>query len=176
MKILTLLPVLLLAVVWDFYKGKIPNLLIGAGILAGSVSLIYQRGPGEIMAHIPGVLFPVIMLFPLYKIGTIGAGDIKLFSLLGFYFTFPATVFCVFCSFWVGAVISLVVLVWRDNLRERMVYLWNYLKEYFVTGRIQYYYLNTEEKQIQKSKIHFALPIFISVLFYICTIEKTTMF
>ena len=37
--------------------------------------------------------FPIILLFPLYKIGTLGAGDLKLFSILGFYFTFFETFF-----------------------------------------------------------------------------------
>lgn len=173
MKVLIfLLLILLLAVIWDFYKGKIPNILILTGVLTGTIFLVYQYGMKEILSHIPGILFPIILLFPLYKIGTLGAGDLKLFSILGFYFTFFETLFCMFTAFWVGAIISLFVLLWRKNLQERIWYFLNFLKECFSGGQFQYYYLNSNEEKDVKSKIHFSLPIFISVIFYLCMMKK----
>lgn len=173
MKILIfLLLILLLAVICDFYKGKIPNILILAGALIGTIFLCYGCDLGEILTHIPGILFPVIVLFPLYKIGTIGAGDLKLFSILGFYFTFFETLFCMFGAFWIGAVISLFVLLWHRNLQERIEFFVNYLKECFSSGQFQYYYLKSNEEENRKTRIHFSLPIFISVILYLCMIKK----
>ena len=92
MKILVVLVLLLsAAAVSDFYRGKIPNILIVIGCCYGMVRLLYHQ---DILRALPGIIFPVTVLFPLYKIGTIGAGDIKLLSMLGFYFSFMETLFC----------------------------------------------------------------------------------
>lgn len=167
MKILIILVLLLfLAALWDFYRGKIPNILLLAG---GSYGLIRLLLVQNMVTHIPGIVFPIVLLFPLYKIGVIGAGDIKLFSLLGFYFTFMETIFCIFTAFIIGAVISALSIIRYGNFVERMTYLFSYLKECFTVGHFRYYYLDSEGKHISnikenQSKIHFAIPIFISVL------------
>ena len=170
MKILIVLVLLLFfAAIWDFYQGKIPNILILAGGCYGLIRLfLYQ----DMMVHVPGIIFPIVVLFPIYKIGVIGAGDIKLFSLLGFYFTFMETIFCIFTAFVIGAVISAISFIRYDNFVERMTYLFSYLKESLTLGYFRYYYLDSEGKHISnikenQSKIHFAIPIFISVLFRI---------
>ena len=155
-----------MAVVWDFYKGKIPNLLIAAGLMAGIINLICYHDLRTILIHIPGMIFPIILLFPLYKIGTLGAGDIKLFSLLGVYFSFMETLFCMFGAYVIGAVIALGTLLWRKNFKERIMYLIYYMKDYFSMGYFRYYYL--DKHQEEKSQIHFSLPIFLSVLLFVC--------
>ncbi len=170
MKILIVLLLLLfLAAVLDFYRGKIPNLLILIGCGYGMIRLLYYR---DVFKSIPGILFPVVVLYPLYKIGVIGAGDIKLFSMLGFYFTFIETTFCIFLSFVLGAMVSVVSFIRYENFLERMAYLFSYLKECFLKGHFRYYYLDSEGKEISrsvenKSKIHLAIPIFFSVLFHV---------
>ena len=170
MKILIILVLLLfLAATLDFYRGKIPNVLIVIGCCYGLIRLLYYQ---DIIRFIPGILFPIIILFPLYKIGVIGAGDIKLFSLLGFYFTFMETIFCIFIAFVLGAVISALSFIRYDNFVERMTYLFSYLKECLSLGHFRYYYLDSKGKRISnlkenQSKIHLAIPIFISVLFRI---------
>lgn len=163
-----LLLVLFIAVVWDFRKGKIPNILILCGVSIGIFRLICYHNIATILTYLPGILLPLILLFPLYKIGTLGAGDIKLFCLLGFYFSFMEMIFCIFSAFFIGAAIALFILLWKQNLRERFYYLFYYLKGCISSGHIQYYYQNWKQED-KVSKIHFSLPIFLSAafLFYI---------
>ena len=169
MRILSVLVLLLLtAAICDFYRGKIPNILIAAGYCYGIICLLYQQ---EILRALPGIMVPVMVLFPLYKIGTIGAGDIKLLSMLGFYFNFMETLFCIFLAFVLGAVFSIISFIRYKNFWERMTYLFSYLKKCFHMGRLQYYYSNSEGKNFSysvesKSKIHFAIPIFFSALLH----------
>lgn len=170
---LTLLLVILFgAAALDLYKGKISNYLIVAGILAGLVRLWYLEGIREIFLHIPGMMLPVLLLFPLYRIGTVGAGDLKLFSLISCYFSCIETVYCIFVSFLIGAVFSVFLLLWRKNFASRMAHLLFYLKQCISTGHIQFYYLDSQGRELsqeiqQSSKLHFAIPIFFSVLLHI---------
>lgn len=167
--LIVLVLLLLLAAVWDFYRGKIPNALVLVGCGYGTIRLLLL---GEILSFIPGIVFPVIVLFPLYKIGVLGAGDIKLFSMLGFYFPFMEVLFCIFMAFLLGAVISIVSLIRYESFWERITYLLSYLKECFCQGHFRYYYLDSKGRtnsgsEYDKSKIHFAIPIFIGVLLHI---------
>ena len=170
MRILIVLVLLLFwSAVWDFYKGKIPNVLILTGCCYGLIRMIYYQ---DVVKSIPGILFPIIVLFPLYKIGVIGAGDIKLFSMLGFYISFTETIFCIYVTFVLGSVLSIISFIHHGNFTERMIYLFSYLKTSFLTGHFQYYYSNFSKTHNQdfeeyKTKIHFAIPIFISVLFHV---------
>lgn len=167
--LIVLVLLLLLTAVWDFYKGKIPNVFIISGCCYGMIRLLYY---GNILKHIPGIIFPVLVLFPLYKIGVMGAGDLKLLSVLGFYFPFSELIFCIFMAFLLGAFLSLFSLIRYENFYERMTYLFSYLKECFCLGHFRYYYLNSGENQDldsgqEHSKIHFAVPIFISVVLHV---------
>lgn len=133
------------------------------------IRLLYYQ---ELFRFIPGILFPLVVLCPLYRIGVIGAGDIKLFSMMGFYFPFMKLIYCIFTAFVLGAFLSVVSMVHYRNFSERMTYLFSYLKECIGMGQLRYYYLDSMENQISKSmddksKIHFAIPIFISVLFHV---------
>lgn len=167
--LIVLVLLLLLAAVWDFYTGKIPNIFIFIGYCYGMIRLM---SVGEIIRFIPGILFPLMVLFPLYKIGVMGAGDIKLFSVLGFYFPFMEVLFCIFMAFLLGAFASVISFVRYENFVERMTYLFSYLKDCICRGHFRYYYLDSKGKTISgsgynKSKIHFASPIFISVLLHV---------
>lgn len=153
----------------DFYKGKIPNLLIITGCCYGWIRMIYYH---DVLKSIPGILFPIIILFPMYKIGVIGAGDIKLFSMIGFYFTFMETIFCIFTAFVLGAVFSVISMVRYENFTERMTYLFSYIKECFFKGHFLYYYSNLNENSAidtgeRKTKINLAIPICLSVLLHV---------
>ena len=170
MRILIILVLLsFLAAILDYFKGKIPNLLIITGCCYGLIRMIYYH---DFLKSIPGILFPIIVLFPIYKIGVIGAGDIKLFSMLGFYFTFMETVFCIFSAFVLGAVISMFCFIRYGNFAERISYLVSYLRESFLAGHFRYYYSDASEDpglrfEDGKTKIHLAIPIFLSVLLHV---------
>ena len=169
MEILTvLLFVLLLASLWDYTKGRIPNLLLAIGAMYGLLRVIYYH---NFLSHIPGILFPILVFYPLYKIGTIGAGDIKLFSVMGFYLSFMENIYCIFLAFVIGAVVAFIIRKGNGNVTDRISYLISYLRDSLLKGKFRYYYqdengnfLSQEEKR--KSQIHLAIPIFISVLLH----------
>lgn len=170
MRILIILVLLsLLAAVMDFYKSKIPNFLVLTGCCYGLIRMIYYH---DVLKSIPGILFPIIVLFPLYKIGVLGAGDIKMFSMIGFYFTFVETLFCIFTAFVLGAVFSMVSMVRYENFTERITYLFSYIRECFLKGHFLYYYssLNnnsTMQPEVEKTKINLAIPICLSVILHV---------
>lgn len=167
--LVVLVAVLLLASLWDCRKGKIPNLLVVIAYGYGIIRSVYYQ---NFLIHIPGIIFPILILYPFFKIGTIGAGDIKLFSVIGLYFSFMESVYCMLAAFLICAVYSIYSFRNYENLQERIAYLASYLKDCTLKGHFMYYYLDSQGERLslkeeQRTKIHMAFPIFISVLGYL---------
>ena len=78
--ILTLL--LSCAAISDARTGKIPNLLIGCGIAFGGASLIWQKGPCGLVLYLGRFVLILLPLYFVYLTKTLGAGDVKLLSVL----------------------------------------------------------------------------------------------
>lgn len=163
--LLVLVLVLIFASLWDYKKRKIPNLLIAVGYIYGLMRIFYYQ---NFLTHIGGMVLPILILYPFFKIGTIGAGDIKLFSLIGCYLSFMEVLYCMFLTFVIGAIVSLVFMQREGNFADRISYLLTYLKNSLNQNQFRYYYHDMEknklsEEEISKTRIHLATPIFISV-------------
>ena len=75
--------ILSIAVVTDVQCMKISNRLIVCGLIWGLVLKIWGNGYVGILYFILNITIPVVLLFLLFQMHALGAGDIKLFSLVG---------------------------------------------------------------------------------------------
>ena len=76
-----LILLLLLSSLADLKTDRIPNGFILLGILTGiSGSVLSGRSISDILAS---VFLAFLLLYPLFRIGAFGAGDVKLFVLIG---------------------------------------------------------------------------------------------
>ena len=80
---LTLLTVLVFAVAADFREMRISNRLIASGLMMGLALRILGEGGAGIVHFLVNISIPVILLFLLFQLRVIGAGDIKLLMTLG---------------------------------------------------------------------------------------------
>ncbi|MBR3607303.1 MAG: prepilin peptidase [Lachnospiraceae bacterium] len=163
--LLLLLLILSLAAFYDYKKGKIPNYLIVIGAIGGVFRLIILQDVFAIVGYTPGIILPLALFYPVYKIGGMGAGDLKIFSMLGIYFSFLPLCFCIFISMFLAALLSLVKMNYHHSFLERMEYLCLYLKKIITTGRLENYHESDLEKQErERIKVRLAVPILLAVL------------
>jgi prepilin peptidase CpaA len=108
--------ILILAVILDFRYMKISNRLIFVGIVSGLAIHIWGYGWSGIGSILWNISFPVIVLYLFYLVRAVGAGDIKLFSVVGSFFNFKELVLCIAASFLIGALFSLCKLLHSGNL------------------------------------------------------------
>jgi Flp pilus assembly protein protease CpaA len=73
------------AALWDLAKRRIPNVLVGPGMLAGLVLSYASGGLPGLGAALLGVLLPFVLLAPIWRMDPrlIRAGDIKLYMCIG---------------------------------------------------------------------------------------------
>ena len=103
---LTLLTHLTLAVVMDFGNGRISNRLIVSGLIWGLAFRLLGEGSAGAVHFLMNISIPVILLFLLFSLCILGAGDIKLFSIAGGFLTLTQLCYLIPVAFVVGAVIG----------------------------------------------------------------------
>lgn len=175
---IVLLLILLAAVYTDYRQGRIPNWMIVFGILSGLFICFLHGGVGSFLEGLGGIILPVVLLYPAFMIGGLGAGDLKLFAVVGSYLGIKGVLISLIFAFVTGAIISLVKMIRFHNFKERIYYLFSYMIDIFLKGKWRLYETvegissgeeSTSENfsNFPKHKIHFALPIFFGVVVYI---------
>lgn len=147
---------------YDYRKCRIPNLLIWIMLVVGWLCVTSGGGMRE------AIFFPVksacvmLLLYPLFKIGALGAGDVKLYGVCAGYLPPEKFLFFLFCSLLIAAMISLIKMLKECNAIERLSYLCEYVTDVVLSGNIRLYI--EDEKERRASGICLAGPIFCSVL------------
>lgn len=112
---LTLLTFLVIAVVMDFIEWRISNRLICAGFIWGLALRMMGEGSAGIVRFLVNISIPVILLFLLFQLRVLGAGDIKLFSMAGGFLSTRQLIYLMVTSFLVAAVIGIGKLIYTGR-------------------------------------------------------------
>jgi prepilin peptidase CpaA len=121
---------------------------------------IFLGGMPRIIYILLNISFPVIVLYLLYLLGVLGAGDIKLFSVIGGFNNFRTLAGCMLAAFVVAAVISVGKMLYNRNLRLSLFKGQLFVKE-VLQGNISSYRKTMAE---ERNLMHFSVAILIGLL------------
>lgn len=152
---LTLLSV---AVAMDIRSFQISNRLIVSGFLIGCFFQIQESGVKGASVFLFNVSVPVILFYLLFLMRVLGAGDIKLFSMIGGFWGLQLLCTTIAASFLVAAVMSLGKMLFHRNLILRLQVFRGYMLEVLASGRLLRY---PQESQGERHIIHFSIAILI---------------
>lgn len=149
----------------DYRKKRIPNYLILAIVLVSLTWRFLMEGPSGAVGCVLQAVLIGALLYPLYKIGALGAGDVKLFGATAGCLPFGKIFVFLFVSLLLSAIISLVKLLKHDRFIERLQYFFEYLSDIYKSGSFCLYL----DKGSDSPDIRLCLsgPIFISLLLYL---------
>lgn len=135
--------------------------------MAGVILQVEKYGVAGIGFWMLGTIFPIIILFFLFFFKMLGAGDIKLFSVIGGICGIRFLCAVIIVSFLAGAVLSVVKMFQWKQTQIRFLYFLKYVTEVLETRkRIPYY---QPERDGTKCVIRFSVAIGIAVC--ICVID-----
>lgn len=103
-----LLGLLACAVYTDLTQTRISNRLIVLGLIVGFIFRVYEEGSSGILFYVVNISIPVILLFLLFQMRALGAGDIKLFSMLGAFLSTEQLLQVMVVAFCVCAVLGIL--------------------------------------------------------------------
>ena len=159
-----LCPFLGVACLWDYSERRIPNLI---PFVIFGMGLIYRycffgwKGVGDLAISIVLVTF---ILFPLFRFGMLGGGDVKLIASAAGFFSGKETFIFVISVFLISAVPALVKIIITKSIRERFGYLSGYVQRSVADRKARVYLNNREEKK--RAGIALSGPILMSAILH----------
>lgn len=134
----TLCVFLSIACGYDYQYRRIPNGLIAAMAAFGVGWRMWGGGVKGVGACLAGMFLVMILLYPLFRIGGLGAGDVKLLGAAAGYLPLGKVLVFLFVSLLIAAMISLRKIWKEDDFGKRMQRLSGYLSEVMESGWRRY--------------------------------------
>jgi len=110
---LLLLGFLICAVYTDMTRTRISNRLIVSGLVLGFIFRIMTEGYMGVLFFVVNISIPVILLYLLFQVHALGAGDIKLFSMLGAFLSTEQVLKLMVLAFCVGALLGTCKIIYQ---------------------------------------------------------------
>lgn len=127
MKFQFLFFLLLVACAFDLRTRRIPNALIAAGFVAALSLGLHEDGASGAAHSLAGMACGLLVLLPFFPLRLVGAGDVKLMSVVGGFVGVHALIPITIHTFIAGGVVATLALVASgstsraiDNLRSVM--------------------------------------------------------
>lgn len=144
---------------WMYYR--IPNICIVAGMAAGLVMAYASESWLGVVAAAVCMAVIFVVLYPLYLLGGLGAGDVKLFMVAGCCVRGDTLIRYMVVTMVVAAAVSLLKMAVYAESRERLFYLARYIRKAAITGAVDEYEIDRTRRQCV---IRLALPAFAGLL------------
>lgn len=151
-----------IACYYDYRRRKIPNFLIYSMLSVGVIDGILTRGVGGTAKFLLTTACVVAIFYPLFKIGALGAGDVKLYGVCAGFLSSRRFLMFLFFSLLFAAILSLLKMIKEQNALERMNYFCQYVWAVTCSGK---FYLYMEDgPNRSKHSICLAGPMLASLL------------
>jgi prepilin peptidase CpaA len=145
----------------DIKYYKIPNKLNFCFLVIG---LLFNAITGCIGGSLIGMFVPFV-LFPLFALRMMGAGDIKLFCAIGAIVGYPHIINAIVYAVIANGLIALVIMLIRKNT-DGFKRLWQWCTFTVITGQVvEYQAMDKNSKNI----FRYACGIMVGCLYYIVT-------
>ncbi len=156
-----LLCLLVLAAVEDVRSGKVSNRLIATGLMTGVFVQIYERRVCGVYYFLGNILTPVILLYLLFQMRVLGAGDIKLFSMIGSFLTIWELLRCMFYGFLAAGAGAVLFLAADKRRWQRLWYGVKFFRDFVRTGNVQPYCPPYKEEALSYA---FSVPVLVGTI------------
>ena len=159
-----LIGVFCVVIFMDYRYYRIPNACIFLGIAAGMIMTYRSYAVTGFVEAIGGMAVIFLAFYPFYLLGALGAGDVKLFMMMGCYRSYIGTnglIHYLFVTMAIAAVISVVKMIVYAESRERLFYLMRYLRKAAMTGAVDTYQIDKTQK---RCVVRLSVPAFLSLI------------
>lgn len=125
---IVLFGLLVIAVVGDLRRHRIANLLILSGLALGLSTQVHAGGIAGLGSAALGLLVGFGALLPLYALGGMAAGDVKLMAMVGSFLSPQATLWAVLFSLIAGGLCGFLLILARGQLSMTLSRYWLMLR------------------------------------------------
>jgi prepilin peptidase CpaA len=105
--------ILIIAVTSDLASHRIPNILLFPALALALMLHTVYSGTGGFLSALAGLALGIGMLLPLYAMGGMGAGDVKLLGVVGSFLGPWGTVVAGMATMVAGAFLGITLILWQ---------------------------------------------------------------
>ncbi|WP_223545497.1 prepilin peptidase [Pseudomonas sp. A-B-19] len=116
------------AVVSDIRRHRIPNLLILVGLALGLASQAYSGGISGLGDGLLGILICFALFLPMYAVGGMAAGDVKLMAMVGSFLPVHYALWAALYSLVFGALCGFLIVLVHGQMLQTLGRYWLILK------------------------------------------------
>lgn len=146
----------------DLCDGKIYNRVIAAGYGASVVLSVAQGSVVSIRECVLGAALPIVCLYLLFVVGVLGAGDVKLLSVIGAFLGVQGSLWCMLASIVLAGVYGLFKLLHGRLVRQGIRQLLVYAKGVWFGRRLSAYVPTNS-----RTTLHFSVPVYFAVICFL---------
>jgi prepilin peptidase CpaA len=160
---------LVVAAVIDGKKLKVPNWITFPMIIAGwiySAAFSPYAGWEGLMFSLAGTVIGLALLLPLYAIGGMGAGDVKLLAGVGAWVWGTTTVYAFAVSAVIGGIIAVLMVVWRRKWFKHQAQFWMICNEILTVKDPEKLAAIAAERKPTMMLLPYGIPIAIGTIMY----------
>ena len=157
----------LVAAAFDMRTARIPNIVTFGGALAALVYAVIVGGIGGLTEASAAWFIGAALFFPIFALGGMGAGDVKLLAALAAWLGPADAVWLAMFASIAGGVLGVIVALSRGYLRQALANVWLMITHWRVMGvrPIEGFTL----RDTKAPRLAYAIPITIGVL---CTLWR----
>lgn len=159
-----------IAMWYDIISYRVPNVLIFWGLISGIMCQVFLHGITGCSIWFISVVSVWIVMVPFSILRMFGAGDVKLFMVIGGFLGRSFTMQYAIVALFVGAIFSIGKMLWHRNLLDRLRYLASYLFIIWAGRTWMKYELDTSKEK--EAVIPFVVPMTIAYVMVVCYVEQ----
>ena len=158
--------ILILAAWIDGRELKVPNWITFPMVLSGLVYSTWVGGLGGLGAGLLGMCVGLLTLMPLYAVGGMGAGDVKLMAGIGAWLGWEITLAAFAVSVVVGAVMAVIMVLWDKSMKHHYENFLLILSEWMVIKNPYELSKIAAERKPRMMLLPYGIPICIGTIGY----------
>lgn len=132
-------------------------MLVLLGVIISAGGRFCQEGSSGLPDILAGIMIPILFLFLLYQLRMLGAGDIKLFAVIGGAAGLEILKIMLY-SFLAGGILAVIHMLYHHSLVNRLQTFWNYARTCFITGNIILYDSGFDRGDTRNT-VHFSMAV-----------------
>jgi prepilin peptidase CpaA len=152
------------ACIADYTSRRIPNVLLAAIGTAGMTECYLEGGFLSVIYFILKTAAVIFLFYPVFRIGAVGAGDVKLIAICSGFLSSGLILNFLFFSMLTAAVFSIIKMCIKKNVKERFAYLCGYVSKVMREGRPKSYFNSVEE--MRDAGLCMSGPVLCSILMH----------
>ncbi|POA29681.1 MULTISPECIES: prepilin peptidase [unclassified Pseudomonas] len=145
------------AVVSDLLRHRIPNTLVLLGLALGLAGQMYSGGVSGLGDGLLGILICFALFLPMYALGGMAAGDVKLMAMVGSFLPFHYALWAALFSLIAGGVCGFLIVLVRGQLVQT-------LGRYWLILRAQSYLAPTSD-EVASKPFPYSIAILLGTLY-----------